>query len=274
MSQHDVASAQLVSVGGSTTAQSFISDGGTWQDAIYQSSGIVVANAGIDGMSTRSIIEIVGDWLNKIPALQARYYLHYVGINDATLSGTTFHDRPKGYSWSRRIRGRSAILQAGSRLRDDWSGPQIFHSGAQAASPPQHEFMRADADRHEIRQFIEGFYKRNLRELLALHRARGETAILVTQIPNPALVKYKDGAIFVAQRDMARWAVALDEVNAATREVCGEHPDHCRLIDLANHPLFGPGDFYDDVHNTPSGARKLGQFLASRLTFVGGLAHR
>jgi hypothetical protein len=60
----------------------------------------------------------------------------------------------------------------------------------------------------------------------------------------------------------------LDEINAATRTVCNEYPDDCRLIDVANDLSFEPGDFYDLVHNTPAGARKLGEFLAPRLTAV------
>lgn len=269
-SQHPVASAQLVTVGGSTTAQSFISDGETWQDVIHQNTGIVAANAGVDGMSTQSVLEVVDDWLHKIPELKARYFLHYLGINDAAVAQkATNNVWPRRYSWSRRIRGRSAILQAASRLRDRWRGPEIFHSGHQVASGPRHDFLRVDVDRGDAELYIDRFYKPNLRELIRLHRARDEAVILVTQAPNPAFVKHQDGQILVTRPDVARWAVALDEVNAATRAVCGEYPDQCRLIDVANDLSFEPGDFYDLVHNTPPGARKLGAFLASRLTFVG-----
>jgi hypothetical protein len=236
---------------------------------IQQRTGIVVANAGIDGMSTQSIVEVVDDWLHKIPELKARYYLHYVGINDAGMEpAATTRDRPKRYSWSRRIRGRSAILQAASRLRDQWNGPNIFHSGLKTALGPQRELIRFDIDRGKFSVYVERFYKPNIRDLLRLHRDKGETAILVTQAPNPALVMRKDGAIFATESEIARWAAALDEVNAATRAVCGEYPENCRLIDVANDLLFEAGDFYDLVHNTPPGARKLGEFLASRLTFV------
>jgi hypothetical protein len=269
---HPVAATQIVTVGGSTTAQSFITEGQTWQDVIHQRTGMVVANAGIDGMSTQSIIEIVDDWLHRIPGLKPQYYLHYVGVNDAGLAqGPALADRPRGYSWSRRIRGRSAILQAASRLRDQWGGPLVFRSGFQVPPISGREFTRADVDRREFSFHIERFYKPNLRRLLQLHADSGELAILVTQTANPALVKRRDGAIFVVDPAAhARWAVALDEINAATRGVCSERPQQCRLIDVANDLSFEPADFYDVVHNTPAGARKLGKFLAARLPLIEG----
>jgi hypothetical protein len=205
MSGHAVASARLVTVGGSTTAQSFVSDGGTWQDVIFQKAGIVVANAGIDGMSTQSVVEILDDWLHKIPELKARYFLHYIGVNDAALAQTAIvADRPKRYSWSRRIRGRSAILQVASRLRDQWAGPEIFHSGIQRVQAREHAFTRVDVDRREFTSYVDRIYKSNIHQLLRLHRGRGEVAILVTQTANPAMVKRKDGAIWVARSDVSR----------------------------------------------------------------------
>jgi hypothetical protein len=36
-------------------------------------------------------------------------------------------------------------------------------------------------------------------------------------------------------------------------------------VDLANELKFVPDDFYDLVHNTPQGARKIGLFLSAKL---------
>ena len=36
-------------------------------------------------------------------------------------------------------------------------------------------------------------------------------------------------------------------------------------LDLAAELRFEPGDFYDYEHNTPQGARKIGQWLAGKL---------
>jgi len=56
---------------------------------------------------------------------------------------------------------------------------------------------------------------------------------------------------------------ALARINGATLEVCGEGLATC--LDLAAELRFEPGDFYDYEHNTPQGARKIGQWLAVKL---------
>ena len=94
---------ELVTVGGSTTAQSLLSDGDTYQDIIHRKTGIVIANAGVDGMGTQSLDSVLEDWLFRIPELKPKFSLHYVGINDALKVQTVrIEDREKRYSWNRR----------------------------------------------------------------------------------------------------------------------------------------------------------------------------
>lgn len=266
-SNHPISAVELVTVGGSTTAQVFISDGQTWQDVIRERSGIVVANAGADGMSAQSVDEILSDWLFQIPALRAKYYLHYVGINDAAMAQTTtIAERKKRYSWSRRIWGRSAILQAFSKLRAMLRGPHIVNHSAIKLDPQQtFQPARPLANGEAIRSYVDTFYRSNIEHLLALHRSKGQVAILVTQAGNPALVKREGGEIVVASPEYARWALLLDAINAATRSLCQAESTHCRLVDLAGELAFDQADFYDLVHNTPQGARKIGEYLAGKL---------
>lgn len=120
-----------------------------------------------------------------------------------------------------------------------------------------------------ILDYMEKMYKPNLRDILDLHRQRGETAIFVTQTANPALVSKREGNLFVSRPELGVWAAALDEANKATEAVCKERADTCRFIDLANRIEFMPSDFYDLVHNTPpQGARKVGGFLAAELVVI------
>jgi len=265
--QQPISSVKLVTIGGSTTAQSFITEGETWQDVIHSLTGILIANAGVDGMGSQSHAEILEDWLHRIPGLHAKYFLHYLGVNDAPMAQTvSVTDRRKKYSWTRRIRARSAILQAISRIREWVEGPSfVSHSVVTPDTARGNELIKAEVDRADIVDYVEKMYKPNLRNLLDLHQQYGKTAIFVTQPANPALVVRKDGDVFVTKPEIARWAVALGEINAATETVCHERPGNCRFIDLANGIPFEPSDFYDLVHNTPRGARKVGAFLAHKL---------
>jgi hypothetical protein len=68
-----LASIELVTVGGSTTNQSLISEGHTWQDVLRSQLGIRVANAGVDGMSSFGHIVAVSDWLHRLPNFHGQY---------------------------------------------------------------------------------------------------------------------------------------------------------------------------------------------------------
>src|SRR5262245_56793313 len=80
-----LAQIDLVTVGGSTTDQRYISEGQTWQDVMRQACNVRVANAGVDGMSSVGPNVAVSEWLHRIPDLKPKLYLHYLGVNDASL---------------------------------------------------------------------------------------------------------------------------------------------------------------------------------------------
>jgi lysophospholipase L1-like esterase len=258
---------ELMTVGGSTTDQIYITEGATWQDVIHSRTGIVTANAGVEGMTSRGHIVAVEDWLHRLPDSHPRYFLHYVGVNDAPLPSFP----PPWDSWARQLRPRSAIWHAVTKFRDWLADPIVVnHAAVHAWKVSPGEWIKAEVDRSGISEYVERTFKPNLRRLLDIHRRNGETAIFVVQPANPLFVKRELDTVFVAHPDpdIVKWAVALDEINSATGAVCHEQPERCRFIDRAPAILFEPADFYDLIHYTPSGARKIGEFLARELDFV------
>jgi hypothetical protein len=83
-----ISSIDLVTIGGSTTAQTFITEGETWQDIIHPRTGLVIADAGLDGAGSQSVPDMLEDWIDKIPGINAKYFLHYVGINETSMTQT------------------------------------------------------------------------------------------------------------------------------------------------------------------------------------------
>jgi hypothetical protein len=270
---------ELVTVGGSTTDQRYLTEGETWQDELGALSGVVVANAGADGMSSFGHVVAVTEWLHAIPDLSPKYYLHYIGLNDASLSldpRQHVFDRSgiTTTSWRLAIQRRSAIMHTVEMLRSR-RPRQVAHG---ASTPmPDAEMIAVDVDHGAIDLFIETVYKPNLRKLMSLHRQRSETTIFVSQAVHPSLVQWRDGKTFVAAhaRDFARYAVTLQMINAATQATCRESADVCHFFDLAQELRFEAQDFYDPFHATPAGARKIGAFLAKELDGIrGGSAGR
>jgi len=262
---HDpISKVELVTVGGSTTDQMYITEGETWQDVIHLRTGVVIANAGVQGMTSRGHIAAVEDWLHRIPNLRPKYFLHYVGINDAALPSLEPHD-----SWSRQLRPRSAIWHAATQLRAWLAGPILInHVSEDTPMFRAGPWVKSEVDRSEITDYVEKTFKPNLRRLLEIHRRSDEIALFVSQPANPRYVKGEQGSVFVASLDLGKWPVALRDMNVATETVCRESPV-CRFVDLAGALSFEPADFYDLVHYTPSGAGKIGAFLAHELGLVG-----
>jgi hypothetical protein len=264
-----ISNLDLMTVGGSTTDQIYITEGETWQDVIHLRTGIAIANAGVEGMTSAGHIVSVEDWLHRIPNLHARYFLHYVGVNDAALPSFP----PPWDSWSRQLRPRSAIWHSVTKFRDWLADPIVIdHAAVHAWKVSPGEWIKAEVDRSRITDYVEKTFKPNLRRLLDIHSRNGESAIFVSQPANPLFFKHELDTVFLAHpdRELVEWAVALHEINSATGAVCHEKPERCRFIDLAQAVSFEPADFYDLVHYTPSGARKIGEFLARELYFVRG----
>ena len=83
----------ILTVGGSTTDQRYITEGATWQDVLaenFRRNGrdVLVANAGIDGRTTFGHQYDFDLWFPKIDRLRPPYVMLYVGLNDM------FFDRP------------------------------------------------------------------------------------------------------------------------------------------------------------------------------------
>ena len=257
---------KLVTVGGSTTDQVLIGDGQTWQDVIREKTGINIANAGLDGMGTESLTVVLDEWLHRIPGLHPRSYLYYIGVNDAPMSQTVeLADHKRSYDWTRRVRARSAILHAVGGVRARFAKPLLVNHAAVLPDGGDMKKVGPEVDPAVIAAFVEKMYKPNLRAMLQDHRARGEQAIFVSQTANPALVAYRADGIYVSKPEIGTWAAALQQLDRATESVCKEHAPQCTFVDLANELKFTPDDFYDLVHNTPQGARKIGLFLGAKL---------
>ena len=267
---------EVVTVGGSTTDQKFITEGETWQDVARDLSGMAIANAGIDGMSSSGHVIAVTDWLQKLPDFRPRYYVHYIGLNDSSVARLgRGADRSGTDTLMSRIRVRSVIdrtqRQLESYIRTWMRGPRTAQHSPYALSEwTSREFVKAQGDPADILAFIERVYRPNLQRLLALHRQNGEKAIFMSQPLNPLLATRRDGDIYVRIAELGPVAIALGMVNSATEAICGEQPDVCHFLDVPKAVKFAPDDFYDEYHTTPVGGRKIGALLANELMRLRG----
>ena len=288
----DLSKIDILTIGGSTTNEILVDEGKTWSDQLakfFSRAGrpIVVVNGGVDGQSTVGHLKVFELWFPKIPNFRPRYVLAYIGINDLshlinnlapnkwevmTEQNKTVKQYLKNnsaiYGLYRTIKGmvraRNAMLVHSTRNEIfEWREPAV-QPDLLAAEKKLAPYLDAYAERIQI--------------LMARIRDLGAKPIIVTQhtghyrlVPGRVLGRVlkeprKDpwtGKIVEAGSiDIGPYA-ALMVHNQRAMETCRDEGGIC--IDVFHDLVLGPDDFYDLVHTTPNGSKKIAKFLFEKL---------
>ena len=274
----------VLTLGGSATDQRYLSDGLTWHDELQRrlrAAGhpATVANAGVDGHSTFGHLASYDYWLPLIPGLRPRYTILFVGVNDFFLREPVlpWEGTPDGTAllWHR-IRASSAFYRVyatvqGAALarRMGLGHTRIDLDRIAWADTPRLRDHGAVGQSH-ARAFEERFAR-----LLDRVRAAGSEPVCVTQ-PSWYYRFDPDGRVMGADMDLS-----FEGAYDSTPPINGIDYFHLRrmfdgvmlasctsrrapTIDLAV-AAWEASDFYDFVHMTPSGARKLGRRIAAAM---------
>lgn len=272
----DPARIALLAVGGSTTNEQFVGEDDTWSAILgreLQARGkpLVVANAGVDGHSTAGHLRSFDLWFAKIPGLRPRYIVFFIGINDRgvapdAVAGADALAHDSAYRRLRTYVENNSVLVRAARVIRGWFAARRIgvHYGTGKGEAKDSRWVPAKVPpglAARLRPHVDG-YARRLRALHAKALAFGATPIYVTQINGDG--RLRDGAI--QEIDASGGGATFAELslyNAELLKFCAEAKALC--IDLAGELRFGPGDFYDSVHTTPQGSRKIGMYLAEKL---------
>jgi lysophospholipase L1-like esterase len=271
----DPGSIHILTIGGSTTDQRFVGDGQTWQDYLSQDlGGKVVVNAGIDGQSTVGHLHAFDRWLSQIPGLKPRYVLAYIGVNDAHLQGQQQWDDMASPSLRRRIEryvsNHSILVQVAVTISGNLKARKahVVHGGTDVARGPWVSGPAPDLDKAMDPALLEAYGQR-VAALIARIRAMGAEAVIVTQSRSDYRV---DGTGQPLGRprgeqsvDFGSWAMQT-AFNRRAMAACIQAGAVC--LDLGTGLTFEDGDFYDWVHTTPAGNRRIAAWLADRLAPV------
>jgi lysophospholipase L1-like esterase len=180
----------ILTIGGSTTDQRYLTEGKTWQDvlaAAFAGGGqtISVVNAGIDGQSSLGHLFNFERWFPLIPNLRARYVLVYVGINDVYVHQKDTSDQLIAGDAILRvhhaIKNNSAVYKVykmvkGAVLarRVKLTGDIVDFGGVEWSDKPNLGASPASKDKAQQ-------YRARLDKLVRRIRDFGATPILVTQ---------------------------------------------------------------------------------------------
>ena len=268
-----VADIDIVTIGGSTTDQRYVPDGKTYQDVLQTlltnelAAPVCVSNAGVDGHSTFGHLASFDNWFPLISNLKPKYFLFYVGINDAGFVQEPRLGFDRKSRWGQ-IREKSALF---GLLRTVRNVIQSSSSGLYA----QHNDTPASKRDYVAERTTEGvdaLIKNNTEKF----RVRFDK--LLTQAKNygAAPICVSQPHLFTADIDATQKGVdavfhykgkaynGLD-FNASLLAINNTMMVSCMkaggfFIDVRSK-YFEVSDFYDHVHLGPSGARKLGTYL-------------
>ena len=270
----------ILTVGGSTTDQRYVTEGKTWQDVLannFKSEGktVYVVNAGVDGQTTVGHIKDLEWWFPYITGLHPKYILYYVGINELFIPELTEYDdlynkKYRPTLWDK-ICDRSALFY----LYRTMSGTYKAYKAGLAHHPfsmrNAHLTDKALLTNHE--RFMHNLiiaYESRLHYLLKTTKEMGATPICVTQVYR--LYKKVNGRTMGTdgksnyrgvQINGMDYYYMMQIINRCTLKVCNEEGGI--PIDLANELKFSDDDFYDSGHNTDVGSAKIGNYLYKKL---------
>lgn len=276
-----LASIDILAIGGSTTNELFISDEETWTARLAENFAragrpVSVVNAGVDGQSTIGHLRNFEVWFPRLDDLKPRYVLAYIGINDLAIPAGgkgTRYDVMKSPEWNRRLRhyvmNHSALYEMFRKIRGSLQAraAKIVHARLDHANLKWVEIPAAAPDEDPTTEMSRRLaaYRERLRELVRRIRAMGAEPIFVTQ--HKAQHRNESGRVLATVDTLGNPQIGtyqdMARINRVTMAACREAAAIC--IDLGTEIEFRPGEFYDNVHTTPAGSKRIADFLFERL---------
>lgn len=273
-----LADIDFLTIGGSTTNQVYIDDDKTWQDVLrrnFLAAGkqVTVVNAGVDGHSTFGHIATFDKWFPLIPNLKAKYVVAYIGINDTAFKDENKYDTMQAPNLLKRARyyilNHSALYYLFRTVRGVLraNDAKLIHGTSSYHTVEWAKAFERDASFKIPDAYVEMLdkYRARVRVLMEKIRALGAVPVLVTQ--PIASYRFKDGKVLVPRNKngepMTDGYIRIMIYNAATMGECITAKAIC--LDLASEVTFEVMDFYDGIHMTPEGNKKVGNFLFEKL---------
>jgi lysophospholipase L1-like esterase len=271
----------IMTIGGSTTDQRYISDGKTWQDAMYRKlkqDGIKanIANVGIDGQSTFGHLKNFEIWFPLVPELQPKYILFYIGINDfyADADKYAYITDPQQPNLKTRIKNCSATYNLFRKLQGAFKSRvvKVSHSKIDFSKLNYVDQPLLDSAKYEtlLADKLPG-YRERISKLAELSKKMGATPVFISQ-PCRKFILKPDGSVLGVSETENYGDVILNGVdyyhmltmmNKMIEDICREQ--HYDYFDLTQSAIWEATDFYDFAHNTPAGCEKLGNEIAGRM---------
>lgn len=252
----------IITIGGSTTECSLLADDSTWSAHLFNNlksshPDVWLNNAGLDGCSSYGHIILMRDYIVK---LKPDYAVFLVGINDLVKS--TFENEDgflinRKESFLRKAMKKSEVLTLVSNLMEasKSSKANVAH-GVDPYEYKNNPLNNPDtAYQNKLHKQLEVMvpaYIDRINQINDLCVSANIKPVFVTQ------PKFDDTS-------SVSWKV-MNIYNEALMKYCQEKNIHC--IDLANQLPRDVNFYYDQIHYTNAGARKIAEILSPQINQI------
>jgi len=273
---------KIITVGGSTTECTFLSDGKTWTDVLAKKLKINfkhlwMNNAGFDGHSTFGHIVLMEDYITK---LKPQIVLFLIGANDQGRDDLGEQDMEimrnrfdfysiKGFLKS--MANHSEVFSLGLNFYRYWKSIEIgvehtefkfeIYKKVDMNYYLSDDYIKSQKKNLQLSKISAQGFRRRLLKLIDISRENNIEPILITQ---PAF--YGDFIDDVTKVDFKftefSWE-SLEVFNDVTRQVGKEN--NILVIDLAREMPKSSRYYYDFLHYTNEGAEKVAEIIYNRL---------
>ena len=249
------AATTIITIGGSTTECSLLSDDSTWTAHLFKNLGkqnpsIWMNNAGLDGCSSYGHIILMRDYIIK---LKPDYAVFLVGINDVVKMSFQNEDGfliKRNESYWRTLLKKSELFTTMSNLAEAMKSQKanVAH-GSDPYDYKNNELNKGDSNyrkgiQSQLLKMVPEYIDR-IRQMTDLCKKAGIVPIYVTQ------PKFDDTASF-------SWQV-MQQYNDALINYCNSNA--IKVIDLGRLMPREVSFYYDQIHYTNRGAAKIGDIL-------------
>lgn len=264
---------EILTIGGSTTDQRYVSLNSTYQSIIEErmkKSSVTfgcVSNAGVDGHSTWGHLYSFENWFPLIPELNPKIILLYVGVNDANFLrpslpnigfDTESKDGVKGFL--KRFEIIRAILPIYHLLKQQ-SDNAVYARHTPQLYTNDDYIVNVMNKQTELLSTQNALAFRSRMESL-LSKIQGLDAKLLCVTQPHRFVKKIDGEFRGVENVLGEGFSGIDydyslrKLNEVIFDLCGSS-----TVDLYSHE-FSNSHFYDGVHTTASGSEEIGSVIA------------
>ena len=266
----------ILTMGGSTTDQRYISDKNTFQEILQQkitkelNKKICIFNAGVDGHSTHGHIKSFNDWFNLIPGFNPKIIFLYIGINDAGIK-----DEPSLYDYRnydnenilKKIYYESVFLNALRRLKyitKSLLTRNVYGDHLLLHPKDIYKFTATESTKEFDKIILKNTinFEKRLNILLGQISKYDSKVVCITQ-PH-FLVKRFEGKMIGINSAITYqnknyngldFENSILKINQVMKKKCEFY------IEISADNFSFQKDFYDPVHMLPSGSKKLASII-------------